>query len=164
MYLPQGRLEAGLTSWRANSYLLCQRCPPCSQQSLPEHLSCPATPSTLSQHDASGGHHAAISVGMQDEMSLLVLVFLAVNKRNNLIALRSQRSIKGLMLFLPLYLRCHYLDRIFFFSAAVIKAGGGIGIEVRLPARCGKVSAGFSAYNLLIGRRENAPEKKFTLF
>ena len=39
-----------------------------------------------------------------------------------------------------------------------------MGIEVRLPARCRKVSAGFSAYNLLLGRRENAPEKKFTLF
>ena len=58
----------------------------------------------------------------------------------NLIALKSQKSIKSLM-FLSLCLLSHYVDRIFFFLEAVIKAGGEVGLEVRLLSR--KVSAGF---------------------
>ena len=58
----------------------------------------------------------------------------------NLIAFKSQKSIKWLM-FLSLCLLSHYVDRIFFFLEAVIKAGGEVGLEVRLLSR--KVSAGF---------------------
>ena len=64
----------------------------------------------------------------------------------NLIAFKSQKSIKWLM-FLSLCLLSHYIDRIFFFLEAVIKAGGEVGLEVTLLSR--KVSGGFQRHIII---------------
>ena len=77
---------------------------------------------------------------------LLFWVFLSCQQRKNLKAFKSQKSIKWLM-FLSLCLWSCYVDRIFFFLEAVIKAGGEMGLDVRLPSR--KVSAGFQ-WNIII--------------